>query len=37
MKQMGEAGYRKVKSEFTFEAQSQKLEAIYNEILNMTH
>ncbi len=34
MKQMGEAGYRKVKSEFTFESQSQKLEAIYNEVLN---
>lgn len=30
---MGEAGYNKVKSEFTFESQTQKLEAIYNEIL----
>ena len=34
---MGEAGYHKVKSEFTFESQTQKLEAIYLEILNMTH
>jgi glycosyltransferase involved in cell wall biosynthesis len=30
---MGEAGYQKVKSEFTFESQTQKLEAIYNEVL----
>jgi glycosyltransferase involved in cell wall biosynthesis len=30
---MGEAGYHKVKSEFTFESQTQKLEAIYNEVL----
>jgi glycosyltransferase involved in cell wall biosynthesis len=31
---MGEAGYHKVKSEFTFESQTQKLEAIYNEVLS---
>lgn len=30
---MGEAGYHKVKSEFTFESQAQKLETIYNEVL----
>lgn len=30
---MGEAGYQKVKSEFTFESQTQKLEAIYTEVL----
>ena len=30
---MGEAGYQKVKSDFTFESQAQKLEAIYNEVL----
>jgi len=30
---MGEAGYQKVRSEFTFEFQTQKLEAIYNEVL----
>jgi len=30
---MGEAGYQKVKSEFSFESQTQKLEAIYNEVL----
>jgi glycosyltransferase involved in cell wall biosynthesis len=30
---MGEAGYHKVKSEFTFESQTQKLEAIYKEVL----
>jgi len=31
---MGEAGYQKVRKEFTFESQTQKLEAIYNEVLN---
>jgi len=31
---MGEAGYQKVKSEFTFESQTKKLESIYNEVLN---
>ena len=29
---MGEAGYNKVKTEFTFESQTQKLEAIYNQL-----
>jgi len=32
---MGEAGYQKVKPEFTFESQTQKLEAIYEEVLKM--
>ncbi len=32
---MGEAGYQKVKSEFTFESQTQKLEKIYYEVLNL--
>jgi len=31
---MGEAGYEKVKSEFTFESQTQKLETIYDEVLS---
>ena len=31
---MGEAGYQKVKSEFTFESQTKKLESIYLEVLN---
>ena len=31
---MGEAGYQKVKSEFTFESQTQKLETIYDEVLS---
>jgi len=31
---MGEAGYQKVKSEFTSESQTKKLELIYNEVLN---
>jgi glycosyltransferase involved in cell wall biosynthesis len=31
---MGEAGYRKVKSEFTFESQTKKLESIYLEVLD---
>ena len=31
---MGKAGYQKVKSGFSFESQTQKLEAIYNEVLN---
>jgi glycosyltransferase involved in cell wall biosynthesis len=30
---MGEAGYLRVKSDFTSESQTQKLEAIYNEVL----
>jgi glycosyltransferase involved in cell wall biosynthesis len=30
---MGKAGYQKVKSEFSFESQTQKLEAVYNEVL----
>jgi hypothetical protein len=34
---MGEAGYNKVKSEFTFESQTKKLEAIYNEVLTAGH
>ncbi|NIO19353.1 MAG: glycosyltransferase [Candidatus Aenigmarchaeota archaeon] len=33
LRTMGEAGYRKVKSEFTFESQTQKLERIYQEVL----
>ena len=33
-RQMGEAGYRKVKSEFTFETQTKKLESIYHELLH---
>ncbi len=32
---MGEAGYKKVKSEFTFESQTRKLEAIYLEVLHL--
>jgi glycosyltransferase involved in cell wall biosynthesis len=32
-RRMGEAGYHKVKAEFTFESQTQKLEAIYNEVI----
>ncbi|MFQ5799725.1 MAG: glycosyltransferase family 4 protein [Bacteroidota bacterium] len=32
-KQMGRAGYHKVKSEFTFEWQTSKLQAIYDEVL----
>jgi len=31
-RRMGEAGYIKAKSEFTFESQTQKLEAIYNQL-----
>jgi glycosyltransferase involved in cell wall biosynthesis len=34
---MGEAGYKKVKSEFTFESQTKKLEAIYGEVLKITY
>jgi glycosyltransferase involved in cell wall biosynthesis len=34
MRAMGEAGYQKVKSDFTFESQTQKLEAIYDEVLS---
>jgi glycosyltransferase involved in cell wall biosynthesis len=34
---MGEAGYQKVKSEFTFESQTQKLEAIYDEMLKTNY
>lgn len=30
---MGEAGYQKVKSEFTFESQAQQLEGIYNQVM----
>lgn len=33
-RQMGEAGYCKVKSEFTFETQTKKLESIYHELLH---
>jgi glycosyltransferase involved in cell wall biosynthesis len=32
-RRMGEAGYQKVKSEFSFESQTEKLEAIYSEVL----
>ena len=32
-RKMGEAGYQKVKSEFTFESQTKKLENIYYEVL----
>jgi glycosyltransferase involved in cell wall biosynthesis len=32
-KKMGDAGYRKVKTEFTFERQTKKLETIYHELL----
>lgn len=32
-RQMGKAGYQKVKSEFTFEVQTRKLEAVYREVL----
>jgi hypothetical protein len=32
---MGEAGYNKGKSDFTFESQTQKFEAIYEEVLKM--
>ena len=35
MRVMGEAGYQKVKSEFTSESQTKKLEAIYNDVLKM--
>jgi glycosyltransferase involved in cell wall biosynthesis len=31
---MGEAGYKKVKLDFSFESQTGKLECIYEEILN---
>jgi glycosyltransferase involved in cell wall biosynthesis len=34
MRAMGEAGYQKVRSEFSFEEQTKKLENIYSEILN---
>lgn len=33
MKAMGQAGYERVKRDFTFEAQTQKLEAIYQEVI----
>ncbi|MHA1280620.1 MAG: glycosyltransferase family 4 protein, partial [Candidatus Helarchaeota archaeon] len=33
-RQMGEVGYRKVKSEFTFETQTKRLESVYHELLN---
>ncbi len=33
MHQMGEAGYRKIKSGFTFEAQASMLEELYHEVL----
>ena len=32
-RQFGKAGYHKIKAEFTFEAQTHKLEAIYQEVL----
>ena len=35
MADMGKAGYNKVKSEFTFEGQANKLEKIYKDILGM--
>lgn len=31
---MGQAGYQKVKSDFTFESQTRKLEKIYDEVLS---
>jgi len=31
---MGETSYQKVKSDFTFETQTQKRESIYHEVLN---
>jgi len=34
---MGEAGYNKVKSEFTFESQTEKLEEIYSEVSKITY
>ncbi len=33
LRKMGEAGYKKVKSDFTFELQTQKLEKIYHQVL----
>ncbi len=33
-RKMGEAGYHKVKSDFSFESQTRKLEGIYEEILS---
>ncbi len=33
MDTMGKAGYRKIKSDFTFESQTQKLENIYHQVL----
>jgi len=35
-KKMGHAGFRKVKSEFSFETQNHKLEAIYRELLHIS-
>jgi glycosyltransferase involved in cell wall biosynthesis len=32
-RQMGKAGYHRIKSEFTFESQTRKLEQIYHEVL----
>jgi starch synthase len=33
-KKMGEAGYRKVESDFTFEHQTRRLEQIYQDIMS---
>lgn len=35
MREMGRAGYRKVKSEFSVESQTTKLESIYRELLQV--
>jgi glycosyltransferase involved in cell wall biosynthesis len=34
MQSMGAAGYERVRREFTFEAQTEKLEAIYHQMIN---
>lgn len=34
MQSMGSAGYERVRREFTFEAQTEKLEAIYHQMIN---
>jgi len=34
MKSMGAAGYERVKRDFTFESQTQKLESIYSQLLS---
>jgi glycosyltransferase involved in cell wall biosynthesis len=34
MQSMGAAGYERVRREFTFEAQTEKLEAIYRQMIN---